>query len=162
MPITDMLRFGERIANMGWHIQLHILRTDDSSPLAELEPMLTKLAADLVVDHVAAIQPRRGVGQVDFQALCRLLGTGRCWVKLSDGYRLSRELPPYKDMIPFAQALVAIRPDRLVWGSDWPHVNFKGDMPNTTDQLDYLLDWVPDEAHRRQVLVDNPAVLYGF
>ena len=86
---------------------------------------------------------------------------GRCWAKLSGGYRISHK-PPYRDVTSFAQALVAIRPDRLVWGSDWPHVNFKGKMPNTTDLLDCLLEWVPDESTRHQILVDNPAVLYGF
>jgi predicted TIM-barrel fold metal-dependent hydrolase len=70
--------------------------------------------------------------------------------------------PPYEDMVPYVQALLASRRDRLVWASDWPHVSFKGNMPNTTDLLDQMLTWVPDEAQRQQIFVDNPAALYGF
>lgn len=65
-------------------------------------------------------------------------------------------------MVPYVQSLLAARPDRLVWASDWPHVSFKGEMPNTTDLLDQMLTWVPDEAQRRQILVRNPEQLYGF
>ncbi len=108
------------------------------------------------------IPPKGGIEQPAFQALLRLIRGGRCWVKLSGGYRLSSEAPPYGDLIPFARALVKARPDRLVWGSDWPHAFFTGKMPNTTDLLDLLLDWVPDQAMRTRILVDNPATLYGF
>ena len=72
-------------------------------------------------------------------------------------YRLSAEAPPYLDLVPFARALVEARPDRLLWGSDWPHAVFKGRMPNTTDLFDLLIDWVPDETARRGILVENPA-----
>ena len=78
------------------------------------------------------------------------------------GYRMSALAAPFPDMVPYVQALVAERPDRLVWASDWPHVSFKGVMPNTTDLLDQMLHWVPSEEMRNRILVDNPAALYGF
>jgi predicted TIM-barrel fold metal-dependent hydrolase len=103
-----------------------------------------------------------GIEQPAFQALLRLLRGGRCWVKLSGAYRQTNELPPYPSLRPFARALVAARPDRLLWGSDWPHAVFKGTMPNTTDLYDLLGDWVPDEKTRKRMLVDNPAELFDF
>jgi len=83
-------------------------------------------------------------------------------VKLSGAYRLSEQPPPYPELKPYVTQLVAARPDRIVWASDWPHVFIKKPMPNTTDLLDLLADWVPDEDVRRRILVDNPARLYGF
>ncbi len=87
---------------------------------------------------------------------------GRCWVKLTGPYRISTGALPHADVTPFARALLRAAPDRVVWGSDWPHVMVKGPMPNDGDLADLLLDWIPDEDQRRRVLVDNPARLYGF
>ena len=106
--------------------------------------------------------PQKGVDAPGFQALIRLLKSGRGWTKLSAPYRTSREAPPYHDMTQFAQALVAAAPDRLVWGSDWPHVLLETMMPNDGDLVDQIAVWVPDEAVRRCILVDNPERLYGF
>jgi predicted TIM-barrel fold metal-dependent hydrolase len=91
-----------------------------------------------------------------------LLQSGRGWAKLSAPYRTSLEEPPYADMTPFARALVAAAPDRLVWGSDWPHVLLDKTMPNDGDLVDQLAVWAPDDAVRRRILVDNPERLYGF
>ena len=106
-------------------------------------------------------RPGDGLDQPVFQAVLRLLGQGH-WVKLSGAYRLSQQPPPYPELRPYVAQLVVARPDRIVWASDWPHVFIKSPMPNTTDLLDLLADWVPDEATRNQILVDNPAALYGF
>ena len=84
------------------------------------------------------------------------------WVKLSGAFRVTTEGPPYRDTIPLAHALHQAAPHRCVWGSDWPHVANWKHMPNVGDLLDLLADWVPDEAARRRVLVDNPVRLYGF
>jgi predicted TIM-barrel fold metal-dependent hydrolase len=131
------------------------------SPLTEIEATLQELATEVVIDHLGSVRPERGLSQPGFETLLRLVDTGRCWVKLSGAYRISNA-PPYADMVPFVQKLLAVRPDRLLWGSDWPHVSFRGNMPNTTDLLDQLLTWIPDEAQRAGVLVDNPAHLYKF
>jgi predicted TIM-barrel fold metal-dependent hydrolase len=162
VPITEMPVLAARVAKRGWHVQLHVMDDGGGAPLAEMESTLRELPTDVVIDHMGSLRPGRGLGQPGFQALLRLVGQGRCWVKLSCGYRMSALPPPYEDMVPYVQALLASRKDRLVWASDWPHVSFKGNMPNTTDLLDQMLTWVPDEAQRQQIFVDNPAALYGF
>jgi predicted TIM-barrel fold metal-dependent hydrolase len=159
LPLADLERFSARVKAMGWHLQL-LLRSSD---LLALEPRLAKLPSDFVIDHLGFIRPADGgVEQPAFQALLRLLRGGRCWVKFSGAYRLSADAPAYRDLAPFARALLGARPDRLLWGSDWPHAVFKGTMPNTTDLFDLLVDWVPDEKTRARILVDNPATLFGF
>jgi len=160
--IAEIERFAHRLKPMGWHIQIQVLPEDRSNPLVVLESLLANLATDVVIDHMATVHVDDGIEQPNFQVVRRLMRGGRCWVKLSAAFRMSAEPPPYRDLIPFVQSLVETRSDRLVWGSDWPHVNFKKKMPNTTDLLDSLLYWVPDVEIRRRILADNPAVLYGF
>lgn len=147
-----------RIAPLGWHIQYR--STDED--LAELAPRLSALPVDVVIDHIASIRPALGTGHPSFIALRRMLETGRCWVKLSAPYQLSQSGGPgYEDYRDMARTLVEAAPERMVWGTNWPHpkVDF---MPADADLLDTLLDWVDDDATRRRILVDNPAALYGF
>ena len=158
LRLSELERFGDRIAPLGWHIQLML----GPAHLVELVPRLLKLHCDFVIDHMSDIRAADGMAQPAFQALLRVLREGRGWTKLSAGYHLSDQAPPYPEVIPFVHALVEARPDRLLWGSDWPHANHYGTMPNSTDLFDQLLDWVPDEAVRTRILVDNPAGLYGF
>lgn len=157
LPVSDLERWARRVNALGWHIQ--VLAKGDQ--LAELAPRLEQLDCPVVIDHMGMFRPEDGVGQPAFQAVLRLLRRGH-WVKLSGGYRLSRQPPPYPDLVPFARELVATRPDRIVWASDWPHAFLKSPMPNTTDLLDLLVDWVPEEEARNRILVQNPAALYGF
>lgn len=159
LPLADLERFSARARDRGWHVQL-LLRASD---LVTLEPRLAKLPSDFVIDHMGFIKPAEGgIEQPAFQALLRLLRGGRCWVKFSGAYRQTNEAPPYASLLPFARTLVDARPDRLLWGSDWPHAVFKGTMPNTTDLFDLLGDWAPDENTRKRILVDNPAALFDF
>jgi predicted TIM-barrel fold metal-dependent hydrolase len=159
LSLSQLESMSERVKGLGWHVQF-LLRPP---ALLELEERLAKLPTDFVIDHIGLIRPAEGgVDQPAFQALLRLLRTGRCWVKFTGGYRISSEAPPYRDVLPLAQSLVQERPDRILWGSDWPHVMVKGQMPNTTDLLDLLSDWVPEERNRKQILVDNPQKLFGF
>jgi len=162
IPIAEMPVLAQRVASRGWHVQLHVMDDGGGAPLADMEKTLANLSTDVVIDHLGSLRPERGVGQPGFQALLRLVRGGRCWVKLSCGYRMSAQPAPFFDMVPYIQALIAERAYRLVWASDWPHVSFKGSMPNTTDLLDQMLQWVPDEVARNRILVNNPAVLYGF
>jgi len=111
----------------------------------------------VIVDAIA-----HSKGRLKGIALIRLLQSGRGWSKLSAPYRTSAQTFPYADIVPFAHALVAAVPDRLVWGTDWPHVMLDGPMPNDGDLADLLATWVPDAAVRKRILVDNPARLYGF
>jgi len=161
VSLDEMPEMAARIAAWGWHVQLHVMHAGDRVPLQEMQGVLRALPVDVVLDHIGSVHPSGGINQEGFKALLELLATGRCWVKLSAAYRVA-ETPPYIEMKPFVDAMVAVNPERLLWGSDWPHVNFRGKMPNTTDLLDQMLTWVPDEAVRNRILVDNPARLYGF
>jgi predicted TIM-barrel fold metal-dependent hydrolase len=159
LSLAQLEQISERVKGLGWHIQL-LLRPP---VLVELEPRLAKLSTDFVIDHIGLIRASDGgIEQPAFQALQRLIRTGRCWVKFTGGYRVSSEKPPFQDVIPLAHALVRERPDRILWGSDWPHVMVKENMPNTTDLLDLLSDWAPDEKTREQILVENPQKLFDF
>lgn len=152
-----MERYGDLCAEMGWHVQFLL----DARDLVELAPRIRRLKVPVVVDHMGHFPASEGVGHPGFQELVRLVADG-AWVKLSGAYRLSVEGPPYHDTIPLARALVAVAPERCVWGSDWPHVATWGPMPNVGDLLDLLADWVPDEAVRNRILADNAHRLYGF
>jgi predicted TIM-barrel fold metal-dependent hydrolase len=158
LPLDQLEHFAARLGTLGWHIQL-MLSPDH---LTELAPRLAKLRCPIVIDHIGDIRSARGTGQPAFQALLRLLGGGQCWVKLSAGYHHSDQAPPYRETIPLVHGLVEAQPDRLFWGSDWPHANHPGTMPNSTDLFDLMLDWVPDEGTRNRILVDNPERFYGF
>lgn len=160
-PLEEMPQMAKRIAALGWHVQLHIMNDGGTTPLVEMQRILSSLPVDVVLDHIGSVRPSDGINQPSFKALLELLQTGHCWVKLSAAYRVAKA-PPYGEMKPFVDQMLKVNPERLVWGSDWPHVAFKGKMPNTTDLLDQMLTWVPDQSMRTRILVDNPAHLYGF
>jgi predicted TIM-barrel fold metal-dependent hydrolase len=151
-------KLAARVKELGWHVQF-LLDVEDHP---DLDTMLGSFATEVVIDHMGRPDPNKGVNAPGFQALIRLLKSGRGFAKLSAPYRTSLSEPPYPDMTPFAQALVAAAPDRLVWGSDWPHVLLDKTMPNDGDLVDQIAVWVPDEATRRRILVDNAERLYGF
>lgn len=157
LPLSDLERFADRIKDMGWHIQF----LAKGPQLLDIASRIEKLACPAVIDHIGMFRPSDGVAQPAFQTVLRLIRQGH-WVKLSGVYRLSQDAPHYRDLTPYVEALVSARPDRVVWASDWPHAFVKGKMPNTTDLLDALATWVPDESARKRILVDNPAALYGF
>ena len=147
-----------RIKRFGWHIQLLL----DARQLPAMMPALARLPVPFVIDHMGHLPTGLGIDDPGFRAMLTLLREADCWVKLSGAYRMSSEGPPYGDTIPFAQALVAARPDRLVWGSDWPHVHLAGPMPNVGDLIDLMADWVPDAATRDRIFAANAHRLYGF
>lgn len=146
-----------KIADMGWHLQLLL----DARQLPEMVPRLTKLAVPVVVDHMGHMPVALGTQDPGFQALVHLLRDHGWWTKLSGAYRISEQPAPYDDVTPWAQALVDAAPDRLVWGSDWPHVAV-APMPDAGGLRNLLATWVPDAALRHRILVDNPARLYQF
>jgi predicted TIM-barrel fold metal-dependent hydrolase len=158
VAIDEMERLAARVAPLGWHIQLLI----DARNLPELGPRIAGLPVEVVIDHMGHMPVTAGVAHPGFQWLLRLLEDGKAWTKLSGAYRISQANAPFHDTLPFAQALVAAAAERCVWGSDWPHVAVDGPMFDTGSLLDLLPDWVPDEAVRNRILVDNPARLYGF
>ena len=148
---------GGRLADRGWHMQLLIDVAAPEMPWEAIEA----LPCDLVVDHMGHWDTGQGgLGNPGFQRLLDLVGY-RAWVKLSGAERISRQTaPPFDDVAPIAQALIAAAPDRCVWGSDWPHVKLPVPMPNDGDLLDLLALWAPDAEQRCRILVDNPARLY--
>ncbi len=149
----------DRIAARGWHVQVFA----QGRELPELRDALLELPCDVVIDHAGLVPADLGPRHPDFEALLEMLDSGRVWVKLSGPIRFSRQRSlPYSDTLPFYRALVDRSPERLVWGSDWPHIHFRGVMPNDGDLLDLLLEWAPEAGLRERILVDNPARLYDF
>jgi predicted TIM-barrel fold metal-dependent hydrolase len=148
-----------RAKEHGWHVQFYPHATD----IVEHADQLLALDNTIVLDHFASVPAEGGTGQEAFRTVLRMLDTGRVWVKLSGPMRCSRQEYPYANVTPLARALVKHAPERLVWATDWPHVNMNDrQMPNDGALLDLMLDWVPDEAARSRILADNPRALYGF
>ena len=158
LDTAHLERSADRARTFGWHLEF-LLKPEQ---LIELAPRLEKLSCPVSCDHLAFVKPDLGIAQPAFQALLRLLESGHGWVKFSGAYRVSGQPDRYDAVLPFARKLADTRPDRIVWGSDWPHVGQMDKMPSTTMLLDLLQTWVPDEAQRRRILVDNPAEFYGF
>jgi 2-pyrone-4,6-dicarboxylate lactonase len=104
---------------------------------------------------------RKAFDSAEFRFVRRCLDTGRCWVKLTARFS-QQENFPFDDILPFIHHVVERYPDRILWGSDWPHPGYSKPMPNDTDLVDLVSTWVPDEARRRKLFVDNPAELFGF
>ena len=150
-----------KIKPWGWHVQLHV---DRVAELVPLEAQLLDCPVPLVFDHLGRVRGSEGVDAPGFQALLRIITVrDDCWVKLSSWYRLSDAGPPdYDDIREVFQTLAATRPDRLVWGSNWPHPIWHGFMPNDGALLDQLCAWLPDPQLQQQILVTNPEKLYGF
>jgi predicted TIM-barrel fold metal-dependent hydrolase len=149
----------KRGADHGWHVQFYPHGTD----IVDYADKLLALPNDIVLDHFASIPANGGIDQPAVKAVLKMLDTGRVWLKLSGPMRCTKENVPYPSVTPLAHLFVKHAPERMVWGSDWPHVNLDDrEMPNDGDLLDLLLTWVPDEAARNRILVDNPNKLYGF
>ncbi len=164
-PDTAMfLRAVNRIAELGWHVKVHI----ETSDLQELAPMLAGLPVPVVVDHIGHARVSAGVEHSGFKALLELHRHEHCWIQLGNSDRWSViGAPSYADAIPFGRAVIANAPSRVLWGTDWPHVMYKdprapGDEPpDEADLMNLMFDFADgDDAILRQVLVDNPLHLY--
>ncbi len=155
---TEVRRTADMIRPMGWHLVLYLEAEDVVANAAELRA----LGVPIVIDHMARVKPADGIGQAAFRLLLGLVRDDGFWVKVSGAERLSATGAPFHDLVPFAQALIDAAPDRVLWGTDWPHPNIAGAMPNDGDLVDLLALYAPDPETRRRILVDNPARLYGF
>ncbi len=158
LPLADLHALATRIAPLGWHLEL-LAHVDEHG--AGLQA-LGDLPVPVVFGHLGYLTVGRGVDDPGFAAVLSLLNAGRAWVKLTGPYRLTRDALPYPAVDEMAAALREAAPQRLVWGSDWPHVMLRGAMPNDADLVDLIARWLPDAELRAQVLVDNPLALYGF
>ncbi|HEX4795973.1 MAG TPA: amidohydrolase family protein [Humisphaera sp.] len=157
LSIDDAPRLARLIKPLGWHLQFYA----PVGAIAAVEEKFTALPVNLVIDHFGVIDCAAGMDSPDFKTLLRLLARPNVWMKLSGPYHVSKKSPLAPDVTPFALRIVEAAPDRLVWGTDWPHPTAPW-MPNDADLADMLLDWIPDEATRKKILVDNPARLYDF
>jgi len=160
---VDMMEpLSRRIEPLGWHIQVHIV----GSELPNIAGTLDRVVSPIVFDHLGRIPQPAGISHPGFAVIARLIERGRTWVKLSEADRDSKSGPPrFEDTARLVAAYIKLAPERLVWGSDWPHpaaTNGELPLPDDAELLDLVVDWAPDEKLRKQILVDNPAVLYGF
>ena len=158
LPMAALRSLAERIAPLGWHLEL-LAHVDEHA--GELH-ILASLPVPIVFGHLGYLSVGRGGGDPGFGRLLDLLQEGRAWVKLTGPYRLTRDPLPYAAVDEMVAALRVAAPHRLLWGSDWPHVMLRGTMPNDAELVDLLARWLPNAALRQQVLVDNPQRLYGF
>lgn len=158
LPLAQLRTLAARIAPWGWHLELLAHADELGADLLAL----AELPVPVVFGHLGYLTVGRSTGAAGFRALLDLASSGRAWVKLTGPYRLTREALPYPAVDEMAAALRAAAPQRLLWGSDWPHVMLKGVMPNDAELVDLIARWLPGAALRQQVLVDNPQALYGF
>lgn len=155
----SLRKIADQTNELGWHVLLHFQR---STEMAEIEPVLMDIQNPFVLDHLGRIKATESLNSSSYRCLLRLLDTGRCWVKLASLYRLSLEPYPFRDMLPMIHDVVARRPDRVIWGSNWPHPICQTLMPNDADLVDLIPLWLPDDQVREQALVKNPERLYDF
>ena len=148
-------RMVARVHEHGWAIHYLV------KPDPEWRRRILASPGRFVLEHMGGIDPSEGLESASFKFVQHCLDTGRCWVKLSP--RPSKqESFPFDDMLPFVHTLVERYPNRLLWGSDWPHPQYFKPMPKDVDLLDQMLDWVPEESTRKRIFVDNPAECLGF
>ncbi|HKX37600.1 MAG TPA: amidohydrolase family protein [Burkholderiales bacterium] len=147
----------ERVRAMGWHLILHL----DAQDIVELKDTLDALPVPFVIDHMGRVRASEGLEQAPFRALLGLMKNLNAWVKICGAERVSTKGPPFSDAVPFGRALVEAAPDRVLWGTDWPHPNVRW-MPDDAGLLELFAAMVPEPDLQRRILVDNPAKLYGF
>jgi 2-pyrone-4,6-dicarboxylate lactonase len=147
----------DRLQALGWHLILHL----DANDIIEFEALFRKIPVPMVIDHMARVAAADGLEQKPFRVLLDFMKNENAWVKVCGAERVSSKGPPFTDAVPFARALIEAAPDRVLWGTDWPHPNVKH-MPNDGDLVDLIPLMAPDAALQRKILVENPARLYGF
>jgi predicted TIM-barrel fold metal-dependent hydrolase len=155
--VDQLLEMAPAMRRIGLHAQCWAPIDD----YPRLLPQIHAAGIDVVLDHMACVKPERGVDDPAFQFVLQALRDGGVWIKLTL-CRVSTQAPGYADALPFHDALVAANPARLLWGSDWPFVRMGENSPDAGALLDLFHAWVPDEATRRRILIDNPAALYDF
>jgi 2-pyrone-4,6-dicarboxylate lactonase len=147
-----------RLKDMGWHLILHL----DSTDLVELRKKFEAIRVPMVIDHMGRVKAADGLEQEPFKVLLDFMKLETFWVKVCGAERVSSKGPPFDDALPFARALIEAAPERILWGTDWPHPNVGKHMPNDGDLVDLFARMAPEPELQRKILVDNPARLYGF
>ena len=155
-PDMDVFhRVIDRITGLGWHVVLHL----DSPDIVPLTDMMKQLPLPFVIDHMGRVEAAAGTQQPAFRALLELAKRENCWIKVCGAERIS--LPPYAAAVPIARAIVEAIPDRVLWGTDFPHPNLKHEA-DEADLVDLIPQFAVTTEAQRKLLVDNPATLYGF
>jgi len=148
----------ERVAAIGWHVDIYL----EAGTIQEFVPILKALPVTYVIDHMGTISAAKGVDDPEFKALLDLQASDdKCWIKITGPERASATGAPFHDAVPFAKRLIDNAPDRVIWGTDWPHPNVKF-MPNDGDLVDLIPLYAPDESVRHKLLVRNPERLFKF
>ncbi|MGQ7793132.1 amidohydrolase family protein [Faunimonas sp. B44] len=158
LPLDGLKALAATIRPFGWHVEflMHV------NEFPDLDRQLADFPTEVCFGHLGYVKTEHGADTEGFRAMLRLLRDGKAWVKLTAPYRLTLSAMPYADVDETARILVEAAPDRLLWGSDWPHTYIKTAMPNDGDLFDLFVDRVPDAGLRKRILVDNPERLYGF
>jgi predicted TIM-barrel fold metal-dependent hydrolase len=156
--LKEFHRIIDRIKPFGWHVVLHF----DAADLVEFSDLLKKLPVPFIIDHMGRVPVKDGINQEPFKQLVETLKRDNCWVKICGAERISAMGPPFTDALPFGWMLIKTAPDRILWGTDWPHPNIKQHMPNDGDLVDLIPRFAPDPAMQHRILVENPKRLYGF
>jgi D-galactarolactone isomerase len=156
----DMVEpLSKRAADLGWHVQFNV----DGEQVVQLRDVLLRLPSQIVFDHLAHPPLPAGVQHESHRIVRELIDKGRTWVKLSGAYSNSKVGAPYPEATAIAQAFVKAAPERLVWGSDWPHPSLPdNNKPDDALLFDLLSQWAPNQATRNRILIQNPETLYGF
>lgn len=163
-PVTPeaIAPLAERIRGLGWHMQFYM----PAAQLVALEPVLLKLPVDVVIDHMGHVPQPEGQSAPVYHTVRRLLDAGHGWVKVSGAYMDTRlGAPGFADTSAVARGYIAAAPERILWGSNWPHPAAQAGetpVPNDLQLFDLLASWAPEAASRERILVDNPARLFGF
>ena len=157
-PLESLAGLCRRVARLGWHGEF-LIHVDD---YPNLDEMFAAFPVPIVIGHMGYSRLEQDAASAGFQAMLRLAGAGKCWIKLTAPYRIAAGDLPYEKATGFAQAVIEAAPERTLWGTDWPHVMVTKAMPNDADLADLLAQWCPDGGARKRILVDNPAMLYGF
>jgi 2-pyrone-4,6-dicarboxylate lactonase len=156
-PRDVLTRIADKIAPLGWHVVVYF----EAADLEELEPFFTSLPTKVIVDHMGRPDVAKGVDHPDFQRFVAMMKDHDfIWSKVSCPERLSVQGPPYDDVAPFGRTLVETFPDRVLWGTDWPHPNMKSHMPDDGVLVDYIPTIATTAELQRKLLVDNPMRLY--
>jgi len=145
----------DRIKARGWHVVLHL----DAPDIAPLSAMIRRLPLPFVIDHMGRVPAAAGLDQPGLRALIELSRLENCWIKVCGAERIA--MPPYDQAVPIARALVEAAPERVLWGTDFPHPNATHEA-DEADLVDLVPRYAPDALAQRRLLVDNPARLYGF
>ena len=147
----------EKLQFFGWHLILHL----DAADLIEFDALFRKIRVPIVIDHMGRVRAADGLQQKPFRVLLEWMRQDNFWVKICGAERVSSSGPPFMDAVAFARALVEAAAHRVLWGTDWPHPNVKW-LPDDAALVDLFPLMVPDPVLQRRILVENPALLYGF